>query len=105
MVIFASFIACLALGVFKPSAAFYLIVTRGWELGIGSLGAFIADARRSQPIARRLFYTTLVALFVLPLVLLGTLHPGLQAILARRWSSSSPIIRCNRRASSGRWPG
>ena len=82
LVIAGSFAACLIIGWYKPSIAFYLIVTRGWELGIGSLGAFIADSRRSQDIARRLFWPALVGLVGLPFVLIGGFHPGFQALLA-----------------------
>jgi peptidoglycan/LPS O-acetylase OafA/YrhL len=60
-----------------PSAAFYLLPTRAWELGIGTLGA-LASHRREH-LVRVLFWPAAAALLVVPFFPLGGAHPGVDA--------------------------
>lgn len=77
-----------AVGVlWKPTATFYLLPTRAWELLIGSAGALLVWTRRStgDPVAaaalvRVLFYPALAAMLLLPMWPLGGTHPGIGAL-------------------------
>ena len=62
-----------------PTAQFFLLPTRGWELMIGSVGALLAFDTRSNRWIRIAFWPALAALLILPWFRLGT-HPGLQAL-------------------------
>lgn len=81
-IVAGSLVMCLALGLYRPDFAFYLFPTRAWELGIGSIGAFIYGAERPTKVARALFWPALAALIVLPLFPLGGMHPGWDAFIA-----------------------
>jgi peptidoglycan/LPS O-acetylase OafA/YrhL len=74
---------CIGISLFwRPSFAFYLFPTRAWEMGLGSLGAFLIMKPAIQSLANRLFWPALAALLILPLWPIGGLHPGADAILA-----------------------
>lgn len=81
-VIIGSAALCVATGIVRPDFAFYLFPTRAWELGIGSLGAFIIGRSGAQSVAAALFWPSLAAIILLPLFPLGGLHPGVDAGLA-----------------------
>ncbi|MFM5908634.1 MAG: acyltransferase family protein, partial [Novosphingobium sp.] len=53
-----------------------------WELGIGSIGAFLFGRDGPTRVATTLFWPALAALIVLPLFPLGGMHPGWDALLA-----------------------
>lgn len=89
LLVSASLLACLCLARLQPSAAFYLLPTRAWELGLGSLGALLMAGRRSQSLAwqtwlQRCRWPAMGLLLLPPLcatpALLGP-HPGLAALL------------------------
>jgi peptidoglycan/LPS O-acetylase OafA/YrhL len=73
---------CIGFGLFwRPSVAFYFFPTRAWEMGLGSLGAFLIMKPGVQTIVSRLFWLSIAALFVLPVLPIGGLHPGFDAVL------------------------
>ncbi len=72
---------CLAYGRIDPSATFYLLPTRAWELGIGSLGVLALEGRADGAWVRRLYWPALAALLVVPFVPVGGAHPGADAII------------------------
>lgn len=78
---------CAVGALWKPTATFYLLPTRAWELLIGSAGALLVWTRRSagDPVAaavpvKVLFYPALAALLLLPMWPLGGTHPGIGAL-------------------------
>lgn len=72
---------CLALVGPKPGATFYLLPTRAWELGVGSLGVLVLEGSRAGAWLARLFWPALAALLLLPFFPTGTPHPGLDALI------------------------
>ncbi|MDA9392528.1 hypothetical protein WN73_18510 [Bradyrhizobium sp. CCBAU 45394] len=74
----ASFIACLCVGLFSPTAAFYLLPTRAWELMLGALGALAVRRPRWLSLA---YWPGLAAVVTLPIVGTGTPHPGIDALI------------------------
>jgi peptidoglycan/LPS O-acetylase OafA/YrhL len=82
MVITVSFALCLVMGLIRPDIAFYLFPTRAWELGVGSLGAFIIGRVDVQGLAKPLFWPALVTIVILPIWPIGGQHPGIDALLA-----------------------
>lgn len=70
-----------------PSATFYLLPTRAWELLIGSLGALLvlrpdrALRLEASPIVRLLYLPSLGCLALVPALSLGGPHPGPGAVL------------------------
>lgn len=82
----ALFLASLGLGLsllpLKPIATFYLLPTRGWELGMGSMIALMPAAmQRARPLAVAFFWPALAVLALIPLFPTGLPHPGLDALL------------------------
>lgn len=77
-----SFIGCVAIAAWKPQVAFYSFPTRAWELGVGSLGAFIVARQDAQNLAKWMFWPSLVALIALPIFPFGGSHPGIDALVA-----------------------
>ncbi|WP_431264370.1 acyltransferase family protein [Roseateles chitinivorans] len=67
------------------SGAFYLLPTRAWELGLGSIGALmgLAGARSVQRVLRWLTWPAWVLLLVVPAApqWFGTAHPGPAALV------------------------
>lgn len=76
----ASLIACFWLVSRDPSAAFFLPVTRWWELLIGSLVAATALPRLPQPLIRFARIGALVLITGLAFTPLQVPHPGLAAL-------------------------
>lgn len=81
-VVVASFILCLGVGLWRPDIAFYMFPTRAWEMGFGSLGAFIIGRPAINKLAGSLFWPSLALLCLLPFFPFGGFHPGLDALLA-----------------------
>lgn len=79
----ASGALCLILEPRNPSAAFYLLPTRAWELGLGSVVALMV--RSAMLPAARLYLVRglcLLVLVALPLLVDERGHPGWSALLA-----------------------
>lgn len=72
---------CLLMVRTKPGAVFYLLPTRAWELGLGSLGALLLGSAALAPLWRALFWPALATLLWIPFQPLGGAHPGLDALL------------------------
>jgi peptidoglycan/LPS O-acetylase OafA/YrhL len=81
----ASFLLCLAVVQNSPTLAFYLLPTRAWEMGIGSLAAILFTGKRSQRLARAGFWPAVALLFALPITgvgdVLGLPHPGFASLV------------------------
>jgi peptidoglycan/LPS O-acetylase OafA/YrhL len=84
LVTIASFIACLVLARTAPQANFFLIVSRGWELGAGSLVALIEPRLRPRvaaAAAASLAFAGL-AMIVAPMAIgLSTYAPGAPTLI------------------------
>lgn len=82
ILVVGSLLACLVLRPISPSAVFYLLPTRAWELGFGSLVGMLVEqgaiSRRSMPITRAFAALLLVAI---PLLVNANGHPGVAAII------------------------
>ena len=76
----ASLTACLYLNQSNPSASFYLLPTRAWELLIGSAG-YLAAQKINVKVPRLLFFTALLALIVVPMQARQWAHPGSAALI------------------------
>ncbi|HTO29587.1 MAG TPA: acyltransferase family protein [Pararhizobium sp.] len=80
-VILASLGLCWWLVRVNPAEAFYLLPTRAWELGIGSLGALLITTNSSsQRWLQFSFWPAVVSLIVLPFTPQFGHHPGLNAL-------------------------
>ncbi len=82
LLLIASLALCIALVPFKPTAAFYLLPTRGWELAVGSVAtlASLNGATVKQALTY-LFWPAAILLIVIPIAPIGTTHPGTDAII------------------------
>lgn len=75
-----SFVACLIVAASDPTAAFYLLPTRAWELLIGAVVALYWVALSAHArIWRVLFWPALAGLLLIPTITIGQ-HPGPQAL-------------------------
>lgn len=76
---------CFGLAGSKPSATFYLLPTRGWELALGSLGALMGAGRPARaPLDKRLcglVWPAIVLLVVIPAFPTGLLQPWGDAVI------------------------
>lgn len=82
-VILASLALCIGVSLYwRPIVAFYFFPTRAWEMGLGSLGAFIIARADVQSAAKMLFWPSLAAILILPIFPIGGLHPGYDAVIA-----------------------
>lgn len=78
---------CIAGGLWKPIATFYLIPTRAWELLIGSAGALWMlrkQQRETIKIERAidvLFLPAIFCLVLLPFTPFNGMHPGANAVM------------------------
>ncbi|MDI1253495.1 acyltransferase family protein [Thermomonas sp.] len=90
----ASLLLCLAYVNSKPGATFYLLPTRAWELGVGSIAALIPLGRMSTMTVRGLFWPALAALLVVPTFVVIKLHPGPYALVVCI-STAILILRCH----------
>ncbi|GEM_PF-596824 len=81
----SSFVACIILTDIRPSGSFYLLPTRAWELGIGSLVAFYLRERKvssNGPTSLALTFLS-IGLMVIPMFTFDktTVFPGSMAML------------------------
>lgn len=83
MLLLTSLALCMVLVQQKPSAVFYLLPTRAWELAIGSFAALLSIPHKGKTwVALQFaFWPSLAILFILPVMPLGTAHPGIDAFL------------------------
>ncbi|ODR97418.1 hypothetical protein AUC69_12470 [Methyloceanibacter superfactus] len=80
-VLLTSMTLCFYLAPQDPSAAFYLLPTRAWELSLGSLGALLpVYVTYSRPLSLARLPALLI-LLTIPLYPSGSFHPGLDALL------------------------
>jgi peptidoglycan/LPS O-acetylase OafA/YrhL len=82
VLVVASACLCFYLVTKKPAATFYLLPTRGWELGIGSLGALVTVRPGMQRALQRAFWPCLAVLLAVLAFPQGAYHPGIDAALA-----------------------
>lgn len=88
---------CIYLTARSPSAAFYFLPTRAWELGIGSAMALLATRWRPNPVARPLIllrWLSIAVLVAVPIAFDATGHPGLPAMAvcaATAWLVLFPV--------------
>lgn len=90
----------------KPGAAFFLLPTRAWELGLGSFAAVVAIHPRLQKFCLRLFWPAMAMLLAAIFLVFPGPRPGLGAVAActataiiilaqhdgwRNWGIVSPI--------------
>ncbi|WP_207282793.1 acyltransferase family protein [Pseudomonas sp. FW300-N2F2] len=75
-----SLIACMYLNQTHPSATFYLLPTRAWELLIGSAG-YLAAQKYTIKIPTPLFSAAIIAILAVPTLELKLGHPGPAAII------------------------
>lgn len=76
-----SLVLCLAFVSSKPGAVFYLLPTRAWELGIGSLAALIPLGRLNSAVIKWLFWPALLSILALPTIVPPGHHPGIAAVV------------------------
>lgn len=82
VVTLASLILCWLLTQRNPDAAFYLLPTRAWELGIGSLGALLFSKSPATPRwLQASFWPALGCLLALPFLPEFGAHPGVNALV------------------------
>ena len=74
----SSIFLCFVFIEIRPSATFYLLPTRAWELLLGSLGAI---AFRNIKISTGAYWLALSAVFLLPIFPLSNNHPSVDAFL------------------------
>ncbi|MFC0804463.1 acyltransferase family protein [Ensifer sp. P24N7] len=77
----ASVVLCLYVASRDPSAAFYLLPTRFWEIAIGSFGALLPASSRVAAKLAALRLPALALLLVIPIAPVGSQHPGVDAAL------------------------
>jgi peptidoglycan/LPS O-acetylase OafA/YrhL len=77
----ASLALCLAVLPWRPDVAFFMLPTRAWELGVGSIGAFLAARPAYMGHAKRLFWPAMAVVLILPWHPISRLHPGADAAL------------------------
>jgi len=99
MAVGASLVLCLVLVGPKPGATFYLLPTRAWELGLGSLGVLVLEGSRAGSWLARLFWPALAALVLLPFFPTGEPHPGLDALVV----CTATLVVILRRHPGAQW--
>lgn len=104
-VLLASVLASMALFMFRAGrdSTFFLLPSRAWEMGIGSLGALVVPSARSQRALRYLFWPSIGLLVSLPfcVVMYGDARIGAACaclstlvVLLRQhpeWDSVAPV--------------
>jgi len=75
-----SLLLCLYLAPLKPGASFFLLPTRAWELGLGSIGTLALNGR-FLALWKFLAIPASLALLLVPLFPMGSIHPGVDAIV------------------------
>lgn len=74
-VLVASLVLNLVGEMLRPSAAFYLLPTRAWELALGSVGALVGASAGLRRLVGGLFVPAVVALVVIPFAPMGDEYP------------------------------
>lgn len=78
-----SLLLCFYFAPIDPGATFYLLPTRAWELGLGSVTALVLNGTQlGDRLGKALFWPALAILCLLPFFPTGQAHPGLDALLA-----------------------
>jgi peptidoglycan/LPS O-acetylase OafA/YrhL len=84
-IVFAAFLAslllCFAMASSHPSASFYLLPTRAWELLIGSLGATWRKPDISRKVEGNLGLLSVAIILVLPVIQIDPIHPRFDALI------------------------
>jgi peptidoglycan/LPS O-acetylase OafA/YrhL len=75
-----SLAVCIVGGYQSPSATFYLLPARAWELALGSVGALIAPRSGLHRLAGLLFVPAVLALLAIPFFPLRAVHPALNTV-------------------------
>lgn len=98
----ASALLCVWMMQRWPSAAFYGLPTRAWELGVGSWIALWPHAERLrwQPLWHRLRWPAVLVLWVIPMHPLSSLHPGPDAVVI---TLATALVLLNRFDVTSRW--
>ncbi|MBK6726682.1 MAG: acyltransferase [Xanthomonadales bacterium] len=76
-----SLMLCFLLAPRMPSATFYLLPTRAWELLVGSLSAVLVTNQATHAVAKWMFWPSLLIVLALPTVAAWGTHPGVSAVL------------------------
>ena len=76
-----SLLLCFALVSGHPSASFYLLPTRAWELLIGSMGATWKKPDLFRKAERNLGLFSVAIILVLPVIQIDPIHPRFDALL------------------------
>ncbi|BBP64265.1 acyltransferase [Pseudomonas sp. Cab53] len=79
-VLIGSLLACLYLKQTHPSATFFLLPTRCWELLIGS-GGYLAAQKFNIKIPRPVFLLAILAVLIIPTMEIKWGHPGPAAVV------------------------
>lgn len=77
----ASLILCLLVVDSMPGATFFLLPTRAWELGLGSVGALMLTRESFAPLWRLLLWPSIGILAFIPFFPIEDHHPGFNAVL------------------------
>ncbi len=77
----SGFVLFMFLVRWKPTATFYLLPGRGWELAIGSVGAVLVIGARLNYLLKIVFWPALLAFLILPFCNMGTDNYWLSVIL------------------------
>jgi peptidoglycan/LPS O-acetylase OafA/YrhL len=64
-----------------PSATFYLLPTRAWELGLGSIGALIGKTAWASRSSERVVWIAVALIILVPVFPIGGPHPGWDALI------------------------
>lgn len=81
LALLTSLLLCFLMVQLKPTAAFYLLPFRAWELIIGALGALIIQGDHLKAFLKLAFWPALTALVSLPFIPYSSLHPGPGALI------------------------
>lgn len=81
LLVVGSLALCLFLVTRKPALAFFILPTRAWELGLGSIGALAVCGPRLAAVARIAFIPALAALVAVPVLPSFGPHPGPGALV------------------------
>jgi len=79
-----SLIACFVVREYDAAAAFYLLPTRAWEMGLGSLGALMSaqPSKVERGVQRYIAPVSIIAILFVVVNPLSSSHPGVDAVIA-----------------------
>lgn len=98
--VIASMVLCFFLVHRKPSVTFYMLPTRGWELGIGSMAALLPVSLVMGRVMSYFFWPAVAVLVSSPFLPISPLQPGPASLLVCL-ATAVVIIRRHPRAQSG----